>query len=49
MSENTLADVKRLVNKGMVAVTSSRFAPESIKKKYKGGTSVLKMEKGSGS
>jgi hypothetical protein len=46
MRENTLSSVNRLVREGMVVVTSSRFAPAHIKKKYKRGTVVFADGKG---
>lgn len=46
MPENTLKNVSALVNKGLVAVTSPRFAPAHIVKKYKGGTQIFPQGNG---
>jgi hypothetical protein len=46
MNENTLSGVRELVKNGMVVVTSARFAPETIQKKYKNGTAVFTDGKG---
>jgi hypothetical protein len=46
MSENTLSNVNGLVKRGLVTVTSARFVPAHIAKKYKGGTRVFADGKG---
>lgn len=47
IDEETLKDVTSLVKKGMIAVTSARFAPSAFSEAYAGGTQSFNDGKGS--